>query len=310
MKRFVQRIGLPGPRHPLCLYLHSISAPVFPDSPGPDIFLPPDELRSALRVFATRTRPSALADLVEDVTRGWTGPRPLALTFDDGFRDNLTTALPLLEEFDIPATIFVTTGFMDRKVLPYELVLAAVLPTRNELVVQLPGGRRVFLVATPADKRAAYRELTGLLKPATREVRERFLESLAPDDTVVAGIRNLFLDWDELARLHAHPLITIGAHSHAHLALAHQQPDVVIDEMKQSRERLATQLGGPVESFAFPYGNHDESTLALAREAGFKVAVTTRRDVVKPGTDPLAVPRCELRRGTAAADFARGLLRS
>lgn len=310
MKRYFQRLGFPGPRHPVCLYLHSISPPMFPNGPGPAIFLPPDELRSALRVFSTRMRPGALAAVVADSTRRWTGPRSLALTFDDGFRDNLTTALPLLEEFDAPATIFVTTGFVDREVLPYELVLAAVLATRDELAVELPGGRRVFPVTTREEKNVAYRELTAVLKPATHESRQRFLESLAPDGSVVAKIQNLFLNWDELARLHAHPLVTIGAHTHTHLALAHQKPGIVRAEMRESRERLASQLGGPVGSFAFPYGNHDETTLALAREAGFKVAVTTRRDVVKPGADPLAVPRCELRRAAAAADFTRGIPQS
>lgn len=308
MKQFFQRLNLPGPRHPICLYLHSVLEPMFPDSPGPPIFISPSEFRSALSVFTSRMQPTTLASLVANPTRNMTGPRALALTMDDGFRDNFTTVLPLLEEFDVAATIFVTTGFIDRETLPYELTLAKILALRDQLTVHLPTGRREYAAATKEEKNAAYRELTLIFKPTSTKCRELFLESLAPEDSVVKAIRDLYLDWDQLTQLNAHPLITIGAHSRTHLALAIQSPEVARSEMLECRNRLSAQLGNPIDTFAFPYGNHNCTTIAIAREIGFKMAVTTRRNYLKPSANTHAIPRCELCHSAAAYDYARGVL--
>lgn len=309
MRINLQHLGLPSPRHSVCLYVHAVQPPPFPDGLGPNIFMPPGELQSALQVLAAHTRPQSLTEVVGDAKRNWTGPRAITLTFDDGFRDNLSTALPLLEKYDVPATIFITTGFVDREVLPYEHVLAAVLTGRDQITVDLPAGRRSYSTATAKEKIAAYRECASHMKPAPLAVRNRFIESLAPENAVVEGVRNLYLDWDEVSRLHAHPLITIGAHTRSHLALTYHDPRVALAEMVEDRQRLSAQLGTDITSFAFPYGRHDATAIALAREAGFTVAVTTRRNVLRPDTDPLAVPRCELRHASQSAHYARAVIR-
>ena len=95
----------------------------------------------------------------------------------------------------------------------------------------------------------------------------------------------------ELHALAKHPLITIGAHTEAHVSLPHLPVEEQEREIRGSRETLQKLTGSPVEFFAYPYRNYGSATIECVRRTGFRAAFTTRREVVMPHAYPFTLPR-------------------
>ena len=168
------------------------------------------------------------------------GPRFAAMTFDDGYRDTRDFALPILEKHGAPATVFFATGFLDRTARLWWLELEEAL--------------RRLDAAT-----GALAELAGVSGAAIADA--------------------LFMDWDEAAAFAAHPLIAAGAHSRAHRMLAKGAEAEARAEMAGSKTELEGRFGCAVDAFAYPVGDKTSAgprEFALARQAGFACAVTTR----------------------------------
>ncbi|HHP7239299.1 polysaccharide deacetylase family protein [Longibacter sp.] len=224
------------------------------------------------------------------------------LTFDDGYRNNLTNALPVLEEYDAPALIFVTTGFIDGDIYPYELELAEVIRSRRTLHV--PEKTReteedLIEIATLKSKEALYQTLRKPLKPVSHSQREAYMNRLADANGYDREHFQTvpFLSWEEIASLDRHPLITIGAHTHEHPVLTRRLPWPAFQEMSMSKQRLEDVLGHKVHHFSYPYGRSNRLIKSLARLSGFEWAFTTDAKRVSSfkGCDPFAVPRIDIR---------------
>lgn len=219
------------------------------------------------------------------------------LTFDDGYADNVTELLPILERMDLPAMIFVTTGFLDDDMLPYGSRLTLFLESHSE--VGLPDGnsRRV---SNGEEKAALYSEIKRRIKPMTHSNRERFLASLVARDgstaaTTIPSTR-VMLTRQETRELDRHPLIRIGAHSQTHSQLNAISRYAAYRDMSTSKRSLERILGRAVPDFAYPYGAHGRAVCWLARLCGFKRAFTTEsRAIENLGKESaMKLPRVDL----------------
>lgn len=210
-----------------------------------------------------------------------------ALSFDDGYRDLVTHALPILERHRAPFIAYVTTGFADATARVWWAELEEAI-RRLDRVDVVAGGLRVTRgTASTAEKNAAFSELYVRLGMGDDEERLRIVAALARE----AGIdprettRELCLEWDELRALARHPLATIGAHTLTHPRLARLTREQAMVEMTESRARLRAELGVEAAHFCFPYGGRGAAgarEFALAEEAGFASAVTTRPGMLFP----------------------------
>jgi len=228
--------------------------------------------------------------------------RAVAITFDDGYVDNLSVALPLLRAVGVPATFFLTSGdgpfpyhyWWDR--MAAALVGQAHVPL--SLTIDLPSGRRQLATSSDAERVAAhwliYQEVVRL-PAASRDAIVDEIFSWAGTSELDARDRRL--TWPEVRELTSEPAYSIGAHTVEHLFLPAQPDSVLKSELLDNRATLQCQTGATVESLAYPFGAIDARTVAAAREAGFRGAVTCLDGAVTPSDDPLALPRVEVTEG-------------
>ena len=233
-------------------------------------------------------------DLAARLQEGRAPRNALAITFDDGYRDNLTHAAPILSRLGLPATIFLVTGLIDTPRAMWFDRLALAFKSATVRRVELPDGR-VLGLATVKERLAGLHAARTHLKQVPEEVRatslERLIETLRP---IPERPKRLMLGWDEVAALRGLGF-TIGAHTVTHPIMSRLTPSQVRDEVYGSKTAIEKALNAPVQAFAYPNGgpnDYNEAVTQVVREAGFTCAVTTKR-----GLNDADTPVLELRRG-------------
>ncbi|MQA87852.1 MAG: polysaccharide deacetylase family protein [Streptosporangiales bacterium] len=220
-------------------------------------------------------------------------PRAVALTFDDGYRDNLAHAVPLLARLGLPATFFLVPGLLSGTAPPWwEVATWTVLRARAGSVTF---AGRSYALRTPVERTGAARRITEVLKRRTARGRRTALAELA--DRCAAQGRppgaELFLDWESAKDLVRHGF-AVGSHSMEHNILALEDAENQRDDLVRSRYELEDRLQVPVDHLAYPNGKPgdcDEATFAAAASAGYAAGFTTMGGRNIPET-----PRYELRR--------------
>jgi peptidoglycan/xylan/chitin deacetylase (PgdA/CDA1 family) len=215
------------------------------------------------------------------------GRRFACFTFDDGYRDNLQYAYPLFKRRSLPLTMYVPTDYPGGHGELWWLALEEIVARasdielcRNDALWKLPA-------ATDAEKTRAFEEIYWWLRLADEATQRRIVRVLADRHGVdlAADCARLVMTWDELRSFAADPLVTIGAHTKGHFAIAKLSEDRALDEMRGSADRIERELGLRPVHFSFPYGDPASGgarDFALARQAGFKTAVTTRKGMLFP----------------------------
>ena len=196
----------------------------------------------------------------------------VCLTFDDGYRDNLTLALPILEEYDAPATIFVPSSVLDGSIDAWWLQIE-------------------HLADTPAH----YAEMAGRAMRSSTALAE-MRASFAADQRKLGEL--YFMNAAEVKEIAAHNLIDIGGHTRTHPRLSSLSEEEALAEIAGNKLDLEKLLGHEIECFAYPYGNALSCGVReydLAQQAGYKVAVTTREANLRSTDNMMALPRYGVR---------------
>jgi peptidoglycan/xylan/chitin deacetylase (PgdA/CDA1 family) len=223
-------------------------------------------------------------------------------TLDDGYRDNRDFALPVMREFDAPATVYVASDFAQGIGRLWWVALEMAIAGASSIEAPIGGAMVRFETSTAAAKQAAFDRLHDWLRglPGEHDV-EREIGALCARHGIDLAVvcRELCLSWDELKPFADDPLVTIGAHSITHCNLARQTAEIASHEMATSRMRIEDALQRPVVHLAYPYGDRTAAgsrEFALAHTAGFKTAVTTRPGMIFPenAAHLTALPRVSL----------------
>jgi peptidoglycan/xylan/chitin deacetylase (PgdA/CDA1 family) len=273
--------------------------PFFPSPPGACARGLARQLQAARRLGRVVPVDRAVAALAE----GRPMPkRAVALTFDDGYRDNLETALPILRRMGLQATFYLVPGLLDRSVRAWWETLAWAFARAAVTSVEWRGRR---LPAGPSEQsRQAMLGVAEEVKRLSRADRDAAIDGLI-DALRPAGsedeVAELFLDWEGARRLAERA--AVGSHTMYHAILSEETADDQAADLAESRRRLEEGLGVPAATLAYPNGtpaDYDADTLAAAGAAGYVGAVTT-----VDGWNDRATPRLELRR--FVMDPVRGL---
>jgi peptidoglycan/xylan/chitin deacetylase (PgdA/CDA1 family) len=230
-----------------------------------------------------------------------------AFTFDDGYADNLTHALPVMETFGAPFTVYVTTGMVTREIDAWWFGLAELI--RSQERIELPALGRHYECADLAGKKRTYRTIEtaihtdfSVLPHVRAAIEEKNIDCSALTDRQA-------LTEQQLRQLAQHPLVTIGGHTTTHRNLAQASTTEVEWEMAENRKFLQRTTERRIEHFAYPFGHPracGEREAGLCRKVGFRTAATTRHGALfaEHARHLHALPRIHL-----AGDDTRSTLR-
>jgi peptidoglycan/xylan/chitin deacetylase (PgdA/CDA1 family) len=242
--------------------------------------LPTAAFGAQMSALAKWFRVLPLAEIVERAAKDDLPPRALAITFDDGYRDNYENAFPVLRRLRLPATIFLTTDFIGtERTLWHDRLAGAV--TRTTLRSAACSGLALDFTSR-IGRRDAFRALAGRLRslPNDEKLRElTAIETLLEPTGRGSGdaLPRIMLDWDEV-RAMSREGIAFGAHTATHAILTRIPLPEARAEIERSRDAVRANVGCDTTLFAYPNGREGDfnpSIQTLVREAGFKAAVST-----------------------------------
>lgn len=191
------------------------------------------------------------------------------LTFDDGYKDNVEIALPILDKYNLLAAFFIVSGIPDKNQWLWHDKIRYLVGTN---------------VLESAKSELALKNLNLGKEPDPIFLNEvKGLESTLPD-------YRLMMNWDEIQRLKQHGFI-IGSHTHTHSPLKFLSSEKRTEEMDLTRQAIASKLNGDISFFAYPNGLYDDDCHSLMKEYGVKYAFTTNPGFNRQSESPLEIKR-------------------
>jgi peptidoglycan/xylan/chitin deacetylase (PgdA/CDA1 family) len=252
--------------------------------------------RQQMEILARRCAPVSM----DDVLRFTQGEKDLpaqcfAVTFDDGYADNLEIAAPILERLGIPGAFYVTVGYVETGKLPWAARIRYAFATSKQRLWTAPNGA-CYSFADPYARQLAFAQACQHLSRFTGAEQECAVQHIE-EQLCVPSLRqpDLMLSWDQ-ARALARRGHIVGSHTVCHPNLAHVKDEANLrHELAESKRQLDTQLNTPVRHFSYPVPalspHWTPRTVEVSRDAGYATAVTTNPGLVNRHDDPLSLHR-------------------
>jgi len=295
----------------------------------------PRNFEEHLSVIKSSFTPMTLTELLEAVERGTVPSNAVALTFDDGYADNLTHARPLLHKYDVPATVFVATGYVEHQQeywwdeLERVFLCEGDLPPNIQIPVPGAGLRTISLdssaaftvqdalnyrrwsiaeSSTPTSRHEAYRQCHRLLRDMEPNHLRSTLDAIRVQCRIDQTPRQTHrpMTWKELSELMSGGLMSLGGHTRWHPNLAVLPFEIQMAEIEAGKSDLSSKIGVDSTVFAYPYGLYSKLSRAATRDAGIRWACSLDHGPVTRRCPPYRVPRT-LVRNWSGAEFESSL---
>lgn len=234
----------------------------------------PRHFEGHLEVLRRYWRPFPLQRALKALENGKLPARTIVVTFDDGYRDNFVHAKPLLEKHDVPATLFLTSGYIESARGFWWDEMESIL-LENE--------------TTPEVFHSVYNRLQSM----TDGERGIALDELRAQTGIVLPPHPAHptLSREDVASLDKSELIEVGSHTVTHPLLTTLPHDLQREEIRRGKLALEEMLGHEVSSFAYPHGQYRAETVSLVEDAGFACGCSTDAGVLTPEADRFRLPR-------------------
>ena len=266
-------------------------------TPQPDPLFPEEHHAESFEVEMRRLREwfnvLPLGEAIAGVEAGSLPARSLAITFDDGYANNYTVALPILKRLGLSATFFLATGFLDGGRMWNDTVLESIRRFEGKRLDLTDLGLSVHSTATIPERRRAIEMLLPRIKSLPSKERSETAQAIAQRADVVLP-EDLMLTSAQVRDMHAQGM-EIGAHTVSHPILAKLPDAEARREIAESRTCLEALLKTRVDLFAYPNGKPGDDYCGvhadMTRELGFRAAFSTMPGTVRRDGDRYQLPR-------------------
>lgn len=224
----------------------------------------------------------------------------VCITFDDGYADNLYNALPVIEKYKIPVTIFISTNFMNsfKEYWWDELErIFLINPIHKTLSIDIKGKRYNWTIQNDEDSLFVYKQIHPLLKYITENERETVINSLfewAQKDRNQIRKSHRSLNESEVKKLSDSSCIEIGSHTLSHPCLSAEKAELQNQQIAESKIVLETLLGKPILSFSYPFGglkDFNDKSKASVFLSGYNCGIANFPGLTDAKTDIFSIPR-------------------
>jgi peptidoglycan/xylan/chitin deacetylase (PgdA/CDA1 family) len=245
-----------------------------------------------MEAIAKNFNPLSLAEAMDCLDSGRLPARAVCITFDDGYADNATLALPILQKFKIPATVFVASGYMNGGRMWNDTVIEAIRAFEGPLLDLSEFKMGTFHLSSESQRYETSLKLLQKVKYLSLDARAAVIEFL---ESVVRPLpHDLMLTNSQILEL-VGAGIEIGGHTKNHPIMATLTIDEALEELESNRADLESLISKPVEYFAYPngkkgqdyYGEHSR----LVERQGFRAAFSTDWGVSNENTNRFGLPR-------------------
>jgi peptidoglycan/xylan/chitin deacetylase (PgdA/CDA1 family) len=275
--------------------------------------LPRAVFEAQMNYLRRRYRVVSLDQMLRELTEPSSTDPAVAVTFDDGYVDLYTQAFPILQQYEIPATVFLTVGAIETgEVAWYDRVFVAFQVTFATKFMLPSNPPRTLHLGTPEQRLQAAEEFISLMKElSTTERRARCAELEASVAFPRKSLVGRMLTWDDIQRMQAGG-VCFGTHTMTHAVVSRLSDDELEWELGESKRILEGRLQQQIADFAFPFGksrDYGSRAVACLKRLGYRSGMTTVEDLNRPGANPLVLCRvtfCEERSlGMFALQLAR-----
>lgn len=278
-----------GPQRLMILIYHRVLPEPDPMRPSePDVL----EFQWQMALLAKHFSPLGLQEAHARLKSGDLPRNAVCVTFDDGYADNAELAQPILQEFAIPATVFVSTAFLNGGRMWNDTVIEAVRRIRGDFLDLSRFDLEAVPLGAPDQRLQSARKVLVAIKHMDIARRQEVTDFIASQARNLPG--NLMMT-NQQVRAMSTAGVEIGAHTHSHPILASLSDDAAAKEIAEGKERLESVIDAPVNTFAYPNGRPGLDFKPVHRDClpglGFNVAVTTQKGVATGKTDPYMLPR-------------------
>ncbi len=283
------------PAGAVILMYHSIAEDAEAAEIDPRNRMSPAEFTRQMEFLARHRQVISISELASHIEeRRPLSPLSVVLTLDDGYRDNLEVAAPILKRLGLSAIIYLPTALITSGEKPWADQLYRMFRQRQRDSLHALNGRSLrFDLGSRKDCRAAFAHTSALLIAAEPAARGKILAAIKRQLEPSGDANTRPLDWDLLRRMRTdYPLIEIGLHSDNHIDLTAHNPEIVRSELRVSADTCRRELGVRAEHFAYPYNRHNAVFRQLVAESGFRTAVCSSENCeINIATDVMALPR-------------------
>ena len=234
-----------------------------------------------------------LGDAVQRLVAGTLPSRAAAITFDDGYADNWTNAVPILQRHGLSATFFIATGFLNGGRMWNDTIIESVRRTNGTTLDLSQFGCGAWSIDGTEAKSAAIGRLPTRVKHLPFSQRDEVVRFIA-EICGAALPTDLMMTDDQVVQMVASGM-EVGAHTRSHPILTRLDDDLAAEEILASRQYLSTLLSRDIDLFAYPNGRQgddfDARHVRMVRELGFRAAVATNPGAATGEADLYRLPR-------------------
>lgn len=267
-------------------------------NPDNDPFFPAVSVKAfdaQMRFLAENYQVLSLGEIIERIRQGrGISPQTIAVTFDDGYRDNYLHAHPILRKYNLPATLFAATSYIGTEELMWNDRVALAMKLTAQQSITLPGAADSMSLRTATEKLRALEQILERLKTLPETEKQREVDEISGRlYNKAAKVTSQMLSWGELRNL-ANDGWEVGSHTANHVILTRMPLSEARREIASSSTILQHELDRPVRLFAYPNGksgDYDSSIKKLLSEAGYVGAVTTLDRLNSQDTDLFEIGR-------------------